>query len=213
MRNWLGSFFKEWLSKQGRSFPWRQHEVTPFQVLVTEMLLRQTKAGSVAAIWDNFMSCYGTPSSLSCACEEQLAGFLSCLGLQYQRARALRECARFIQEKYNGNVPRDLPGLLKIPHVGLYAAHATLCFAFGERYPVVDANVIRVLGRLFGEGEHGDLRRQKVIWQLAWDILPVEGYVEHNYGLLDFGALICKPRGALCDECPLRERCLHAQCS
>lgn len=187
--------------------------MTPFQVLVTEMLLRQTKAESVAAIWYDFVDRYGKPSCLSCACEEQLAQFISCLGLQYQRAKALRECAIFIQEKYYGNLPRNLSDLLEIPHVGLYAAHATLCFAFRERYPVVDANVIRILGRLFGKGERGDLRRQKVIWQLAWDILPFEEYVEHNYGLLDFGAMICKSRGALCKECPLKEGCLYWQCS
>lgn len=211
MKDLLRSFLKEWFVQNGRSFPWRQHGVTPFHILVTEMLLRQTKAESVAAIWQDFVRQYGTPWQLSHTSEAELSSFLSCLGLHVQRAKALRECAMFIQDRYQGNVPRSLPELLKIPHVGLYTAHATMCFAFKERYPVVDANVIRILGRFFALGERGDLRRRKAIWDIAWDILPWEEYVEHNYALLDFGAMVCKSRGALCKWCGLRESCRHVQ--
>lgn len=82
------------------------------------------------------------------------------------------------------------------------------CFAFNERLPIVDANVLRVLGRIHGVNFATDLRRAADAWALAWAILPRANTALHNYGLLDFAATICTAKRPKCVDCPLNKNCL-----
>src|SRR5260370_13634169 len=88
---------------------------------------------------------YPTPATLSRARIRSLTTLLRPLGLQNQRVKSLVSIARTLSLKFAGRVPRSVDELLSIPHVGLYTAAAAGCFAFGERLPIVDANVLRVL--------------------------------------------------------------------
>jgi A/G-specific adenine glycosylase len=96
---------------------------------------------------------------------------------------------------------------LSIPHVGLYTATAVACFAFHERLPIVDANILRVLGRIHGIKFGADLRRAPGAWALAWAILPKSNPELHNYGLLDFAGQVCTFRNPRCGCCPLQRNC------
>lgn len=202
-------FFVKWFKTQGRSFPWRKCNVSPYKVLVTEMLLRQTRASHVSSIWISFTNRYSTPKALLSASREDLIKYLRVLGFGNQRSDALRLAASWLVQHHKGRVPTSLQELLKVPHIGEYSSRAILCFAYGEREEIVDSNVLRFFSRYYGLALKPDNRRNPLAWQIARDALPrgTKFIREHNYGILDFTADICKPGKPRCEICPLVRSC------
>jgi len=214
-RNGLGAylrkFFFRYFEENGRCFPWRQKRTSAFALLIAEVLLKQTKATDVVPVWLDLLDRCPTPASLARGRQATLLRILEPLGLQRQRSVALASMAKAIVAEFEGKVPREIDDLLELPYVGLYSACAFACFHHGTRVPIVDANILRVLSRLTGHNFGRDLRRNHEVWALAWGILPMKRYVEHNYGLLDFSALVCTARNPGCTRCVLRPRCVYGQ--
>jgi DNA (cytosine-5)-methyltransferase 1 len=202
----LRNFFIRYARKHLRKFPWRRKKTKEFHLLIAEVLLVQTKAEDVARIWPLLIKRYEKPSDLASAKRSDLKALLRPLGLQNQRAKALHTIARVLVKRHQGEVPRDVAQLLSLPHVGLYTAAAVASFSFGKRVPIVDTNVLRVLGRITGSKIDRDLRRSKKIWAFAWSALPEKNVQLHNYGILDFAAQVCT-RDPNCSSCPLRRKC------
>ena len=202
-------FFVNWFKVRGRSFPWREEEVSPFGILLAEVLLKQTRAEMVAAVWPALLRKYPSAASLESANPEVLLQQISCLGFGRQRTTALRQLSAAIDEA--GGLPSKPSELMELPHVGVYSAHAVACFAFGRRVPVVDLGIVRVLSRLAGIEPPRDIRRAPEVWEIAWSLLPDKEIKEHNYGLLDFAADTCKARLPLCSECPIASSCAHVR--
>jgi A/G-specific adenine glycosylase len=200
-------FFIQWYREHGRWFPWRDSQVSPYGMLIAEMMLRQTLAHMVVPVWQAFMSEYPFPAACAGASPAALFKLLAPLGLGQQRAEALQLVSTALLERHNGQVPASIDQLLKLQHVGLYAAHAVACFAYGQRVPVVDVNIIRMFSRLTGTRFPPDNRKAKAVWELATQILPAKHVREHNYGLLDFAAQVCIARRPACGSCLLREHC------
>ncbi len=207
----LRLFFRRWYRTHGRSFRWRTSDTTPFGVVIAEMLLRQTRAEMVADVWPLFMDSYPTPESCLSAPKDDLLEMLACLGLKRQRVDAIQTLSQALVDQHHGNVPRVISRLLELPHVGLYTSHAVACFAFGQRVPIVDANILRVFSRITGTAFTKDNRRNPGAWEIAARILPSRNVREHNYGLLDFSAQICKPIGPDHDRCALKAICIEFQ--
>ena len=202
-------FFAGWCKAHGRSFPWREVETSPFGVLVAEVLLKQTRAEMVATVWPALVRTYPSAADLESVKPEVLYRHISCLGFGRQRTTALRQLSAALIEA--GGIPSQPADLMKLPHVGIYSAHAVACFAFGRRVPVVDLSIVRVLSRLAGIEPPSDIRRAPGVWEIAWSLLPGKEIKEHNYGLLDFAAGICKARSPRCGECPVASSCAHAR--
>ena len=202
-------FFVKWFKTHGRSFPWRKRNISPYKILVTEMLLRQTRASHVSSIWISFTNRYATPKALLSASRQDLIKYLRVLGFGNQRSDALRLAASWLIQHHKGKVPTSLHELLKVPHIGEYSSRAILCFAYGEREEIVDSNVLRFFSRYYGLTLKPDNRRNPLAWQIAREALPrgTKFIREHNYGILDFTADICKPGKPLCEICPLARSC------
>lgn len=198
-------FFVRYFRKQGRRFPWREPGVSPFAFMITEMLLRQTLASNVGTMWSEFLKHYPTPARLMRASRKDLKRRIERLGFSNQRSEALVLASSYLVSEHGGTVPEDLESLLQIPHIGMYAARAILCFAFGKRIEIVDTNVLRFYARYYGLEIKPDIRRNPAIWRIAKDALPRTGRLvqQHNYGLLDFTAEVCKSSNPLCFSCPL----------
>lgn len=113
-----------------------------------------------------FLRRFPTLEALAEADQEELADIIYPLGPQNQRSNALVSIG---QELSKGRVPDDEEELLELPYVGRYAANATLCFAFGEHRPIVDANVVRVYNRVLGKNYH---YRDEAAWEFAEEVLP-----------------------------------------
>ena len=190
-----------WADGNLREFPWRG-DVSPYQVLVAEVLLQQTLASKVEPVYREFLSHYPEPSDLVDVEADELAELLDPLGFQNIRAEALVDNATWIVA--NG-MPEDEVGLSKLHYVGDYGVNATLCFGYGERRPIVDANVVRVYNRAFGlDFENAQDDRA---WDFAEKILPDEKYRRYNLALLDFGALVCPSQSPSCDRCVFNDSC------
>jgi len=189
----------EWWKSKRRSFPWRGDDIPPYRLLVTEMLLWKTRAETVASIWDRFFMRFPDVETLSRASEKEIDDVIVSLGLA-KRAGCLREMAQKIIKEHDGEVPTKKDDLLGLMGIGEYAASAMMCFAFDRDEAILDANVRRILMRVFGceEDEVG---------RLAEDLVPRDAGPEWGYTLLDLGAFACRYKPQ-CKECPLVTVCV-----
>lgn len=204
-------FFVDWYRSRGRDFPWRKEAATPYQVLVAEMLLRQTDAESVSKVWDSVFDNYSSIDDLAEANQEELKDHIEVLGFGTMRSNALIDAAQYILSEHEGQIPGNRPDLLEVPHVGRYGAGAVACFAYGVATPIVDNSIKRFLGRYYGEDYDRDIRRADGAWARAEELLPSQPDLAkaHNYGLLDFIAEICTSRNPKCGGCPIRTSCVY----
>ena len=198
-------FFSLYYIEHGRQFPWREETADAYGILVAEILLKQTHADRVAMIWPSLVRRYRNAGDLSEADPSELSALISELGFGKQRTVALIRLARAIEA--SGEIPHQVDELVDLPYVGIYTGHALACFAFGQRVPVVDLSIVRLISRITGAEPPSDIRRASSIWDVARTLLPAHGIKEHNYGLLDFAAAICKPRAPLCDRCAIASTC------
>ena len=197
---------KEFYSKNKRKFFWRTENLSPYQVLLIELFLKLTRAETVNTRLVNFIHEYDSNHKLLKEEKEVLFSRIKGAGLGNQRTRALERIAEFIEEKHNGRLPSNLNELMKIPYVGLYTANAVLCFGFNRRASILDVNASRIISRFFSIDNTRDLRDNEELQQKAKELLPRKNFKEYNWGLLDLGALVCKPRPS-CEKCPLRRKC------
>jgi A/G-specific adenine glycosylase len=209
--SFLRGFFVHYARRNLRPLPWRDKSVSPFHLLLAEVLLVQTKADDVARIWPKMILRYPAPDALHKSRVSTLVRLLQPLGLQNQRARSLKTISATLLQRFQGAVPGRVDHLLSIRHIGLYTAAAVACFKFAQRVPIVDANTLRVLGRITGHKSGKDLRRSKEIWSLAWALLPRKNCALHNYGLLDFAGQVCTVNQPQCLSCTLNKKCAYGQ--
>jgi A/G-specific adenine glycosylase len=193
-----------WSEDNLRSFSWRE-TTDPYEVLVAEILLQKTAAEKVEPIYDELLATYPTPKVLAEADRERLAEIIYSLGFQNQRSKALISIGKEIRES---GVPDTADGLLKLSYVGRYAANATLCFAFEQPRPIVDANVVRVYNRVFSEDFD---YRDEEMWSFASEVLPADNAQRYNLAILDFAAMVCQPKVPVCDKCFFTNSCHYYQ--
>lgn len=192
-----------WGGAHARVFPWRETtNASPYPILVAEMLLKRTTASAASKVYPIFVKRYPDLATLAAASSGDLENSFAPIGLHHQRSMAAMTLASYISERYAGKVPSTLSELLAVPGLGEYSARAILSFGFGTPTAVVDSNVARVIGRLFRfEGTANEFQR------LADTLLPSLGHREHNFALLDLGALVCRYNNPKCHVCPLSQCC------
>jgi len=98
---------------------------------------------------------------------------------------------------------------MSLPGVGDYIANAVLCFAFSKKMPIIDANIGRVMKRIYSFPVKSAPSRDKKLAERMEELIPDRYFKEFNYGILDIAALICIPRKPRCEECPLTAICDH----
>ena len=196
----------DWFKNNKREFSWRTLKLTPFQVLVAELMLQKTNASQVENLFPRFIEIYPNPESIVNLKEDDLANLLQPLGLFNRRARDLKKTARIILDLGN-NIPSAKKDLLDLPGVGDYIANAILCFAFNKKIPIIDANVGRVMKRVFSFPVKSAPSRDKKLAERMENLIPDRYFKEFNYAILDMAALICVPRKPRCEECLLTAIC------
>jgi len=195
-----------WVTDQLRDYPWRKPGRTPYEILIAEILLKRTTATAAARVYEEFIQRFSSLQVINGASEEQLTCVLSKIGLQWQRARAIKALARYLIETRRGEIPCDLDQLLDVPGLGEYSARAILSFGWGIHVAVVDANVERILTRVF-QNILPERPTQRLLRELAGSLVSQKSHREYNLGLLDLGGLICRYINPLCKECPLNSVC------
>jgi A/G-specific adenine glycosylase len=187
-----------------RDLPWRRVQ-DPYATWVSEVMLQQTRVETVVPYYERFMEELPTVSALAEATSDRVMSLWSGLGY-YRRARLLHDGAK--QIAVADSFPRTADALGEVRGIGPYTAGAIASIAFGERAPLVDGNVARVLSRLFAVEE--DVRGGeglRCVWGLAAELVPAERPGDWNQALMELGATTCIPRTPRCLVCPVRKEC------
>lgn len=198
----------DWHRDSARSFPWRDRSASPWDVLLAELLLRQTDAKRVVPVYESLRRKAPTPTALATIPETELQRLLKPLGLQRQRAAGMSELARCICDDWSGQLPASPKDLMKLPHVGPYAAGAVAVFAWGGRALMPDVNIGRIGGRYLGL-PHTSRHEIKRVASRIGRLAPKGHERDFYFALLDLSAAICRSRPE-CLQCPLNGTCKYA---
>ncbi|MDG5747075.1 A/G-specific adenine glycosylase [Qipengyuania sp. XHP0207] len=197
----------DWYDRHARDLPWRAPPGTrapePYRVWLSEVMLQQTTVAAVKPYFAAFTARWPTVEALAAAPEEDVMAAWAGLGY-YSRARNLVKCARVVAEM--GGFPQSEKALRQLPGLGDYTAAAVAAIAFGRRAVVVDANVERVVARLFAIEEPLPAAR-KAIRAKTDAITPDERAGDFAQAMMDLGSSICTARDPKCLLCPLAEQC------
>jgi A/G-specific adenine glycosylase len=200
-----------WYDRNARDLPWRMppgaalpdDPAWPYRVWLSEVMLQQTTVAAVKPYFAKFLSLWPTVEALAAASDETIMAAWAGLGY-YSRARNLLKCARAVAER--GGFPSTEAELRALPGLGDYTAAAVAAIAFGQRAVVVDANVERVVARLFAIDDPLPKAR-KAIRAAADRITPEARAGDFAQGLMDLGSHVCTTRAPRCLLCPLAEAC------
>lgn len=193
-----------WFDAEERDLPWRAPGVTAWQILMSEIMLQQTPVSRVAPIWEQWVQRWPVPSAMAASSQAEVLRAWGKLGYP-RRALRLHECAGVVAAQHGDVVPSDVETLLGLPGIGAYTARAVACFAYGQRVPVVDTNVRRVVARaVHGAAEPGNPSTTR-------DLADVEALLprprakaaRYSAALMELGALICTAKNPACLLCPL----------
>ena len=202
-----------WHGVSGRSgLPW-QNNRDPYAVWVSEIMLQQTQVATVLERYPRFMKRFPTVKKLAAADLDEVLTEWAGLGY-YSRARNLHTCAQQVMQDFSGKFPNDPMLLEQLKGIGRSTAGAIAAFAFHEKAPILDANVKRILARLFAiEGAIQEKIVNDRLWDLATALLPSnsEDMPVYTQALMDFGATWCTSRKPVCitgeKKCPFVKDC------
>ncbi len=193
---------KKWFIEEQRDLPWRG-ERSPYMVWISEVMLQQTQVSVVIPYFHRWMEKFPTLESLAQASIEEVVKLWEGLGY-YSRARNLHKAARLIVEQNKGIIPSTADELEALPGFGPYTVGAVLSFAFRQKAPAVDGNVVRVLSRYFASSQ--DCSKRAHYEELTLSVLPDEEPWVVMEGLIELGAKVCQKKPK-CSECPLIYGC------
>ncbi|MGV8016671.1 MAG: DNA glycosylase [Ignavibacteria bacterium] len=190
-----------------RKYSWRELP-TPYKILTAEFMLQRTKADQVEKVYVKFLQKYPDILSLSKARLQSVSKFTKNLGIHW-RARNFVLASKYIIKNHSGEFPRKRNELLKIPGVGDYVAGAIQAVCFNNAEYVIDSNIARFINRFYGLELKGEIRRKKQVVEQARKIFKVKNQRKQLFAILDFTALICKPRNPTCNSCKLSSSCKY----
>ncbi|TAA44985.1 MULTISPECIES: A/G-specific adenine glycosylase [Corallincola] len=197
----------EWYQQQGRKdLPWQQDK-TAYRVWVSEIMLQQTQVSTVIGYYEKFMARFPSVEALAAGEQDEVLHLWTGLGY-YARARNLHKSAQLIVEQYQGVFPTEIEALIALPGIGRSTAGAILSLSAGQRHPILDGNVKRVLARLLALPEWpGKAAVEKQLWLMADKLTPTQGVAQYNQAMMDMGATLCTRSRPNCAECPVKALC------
>lgn len=197
-----------WYDRHARDLPWRSRpgEVPdPYRVWLSEVMLQQTTVAAVTPRFTAWVARWPDVASLAAASDEDIMAAWAGLGY-YARARNLVKAARAVVAEHGGRFPTTEAGLRALPGLGAYTAAAVAAIAFGERAVVVDANVERVVARLFAITTPLPAARP-AIREATDRITPDARAGDFAQAMMDLGSSICTVKKPQCLLCPIAVDC------
>jgi A/G-specific adenine glycosylase len=189
-----------WYDLNRRDLPWRRDR-DAYRVWLSEIMLQQTRVSAVLEHYRRFLQRFPTVQKLASARESSVLAAWSGLGY-YRRARMMHAAAKAIVKQHGGKFPGNIAELRELPGIGRYTAAAIASIVFNAPAAVVDGNVERVLGRVFGTGLAGE-----PLWQTAGALLSRQRPGDFNQAMMELGAIVCQPRQPRCSICPVFSLC------
>ncbi len=177
----------DWFESNKRDFPWRKEGISNYELILSEILLQRTKAETVSSYYNTFFSKYPNWERLIEASIEDLENILKPLGLYKHRAKRIYKIIEEYKEK-NGILPQNKNELRESSLSTLYISNAYELFILNHRAALLDVNMSRVLSRFFYPQEFKDVRNDKVIQELANNVINVKSCKELNWAILDYAS-------------------------
>ena len=203
LKNHIGNKVSSWYRGHGRhNLPWRKN-ITPYRIWISEIMLQQTQVNTAIDYFNKFMQRYPDLKSIKSAKEDDIYALWSGLGY-YRRANYIFRAKELIHRDFNGQMPNDFDSLLSLPGIGRSTAGAILSIAFKKPYPILDANVKKVIARIF----HKKKFNEKEFWHLSDDLLDKKDIFSYQQGIMDIGAQLCMPKKPHCALCPIQNDCI-----
>ncbi len=189
-----------WYQAHGRhALPWRKTD-DPYHIWLSEVMLQQTQVSTVLArFYYPFLERFPTIQALAVAPREAVMKAWEGLGY-YRRAGFLHEAAK---RAHNG-LPTDIEGLRALPGIGRNTAHAIAAFAYHQPVAILEANVKRIVARIFA----WESPSEQQLWAGAETLLNHAEPFDYNQAMMDLGSLICTPKNPDCPACPANKICL-----
>jgi A/G-specific adenine glycosylase len=196
----------EWGSLHRREFPWRTTD-NALHVLLAEVLLHRTQAKQVLPVYSRIIQDYGRFEDMRALSIESWSELCRSLGLQW-RISLIPEMLDAIEKRFSGVVPRSREDLLSLPGVSDYIASSVRCFVWNEPDPIVDTNVVRVVGRIIGVPTKDSTRRNQTFNAKVASLLDPTDPKAFNLAVLDLADSVCVARGLpKCESCPVARFC------
>jgi len=196
----------KWWKKNKRDYPWRNTS-NPYNILISEVLLHRTKADQVVPVYTQLIQRFDSIDKLANVSESELKNLLYPLGLHW-RTKLFHKMVNEIVRNYNCNIPSETEELESLSGIDHYIASAVRCFAFDHPETLLDTNIVRILGRVFGVKVTDGSRRNKQFRELFRTIASEEKSREFAYAMIDLGALLCVHGDPICHLCPVSEMCI-----
>jgi A/G-specific adenine glycosylase len=213
MTDRLAAPLLRWFDRHGRKdLPWQRTDASgrrdPYAVWLSEVMLQQTQVRTVLGYFERFVAALPTLRALAAASEDQVFALWSGLGY-YRRARHAHQAARICVREHGGDLPADFAALLALPGIGRSTAGVILAQAHGQRWPILDGNVKRVLARYPGvSGYPGEAAVEKELWRHADLHTPQMRVADYTQAIMDLGATVCLREQPRCAQCPLAAACV-----
>jgi A/G-specific adenine glycosylase len=201
----------KWFDQFGRhDLPW-QPDPTPYKVWLSEIMLQQTQVTTVISYYLRFLDEFPDIKTLAAAPLDKVLALWAGLGY-YARARNLHKTAKLIMNQHQGIFPSDFDSLIALPGIGRSTAGAILAFTTGQRYPILDGNVRRVLSRYFAvKGVVSTRAVQENLWALSDHCTPKKRVHHYTQAIMDMGATLCTRSKPKCTLCPVASSCQALQ--
>lgn len=195
-----------WYRINKRDLPWRNTQ-DPYIIWLSEIILQQTRVEQGLPYFQRFLERYPTVADFAAANEDEILNLWQGLGY-YSRGRNMHKTSKIVMEEHGGYFPNRYEDLLKLKGVGEYTAAAISSFSVGEAKAVVDGNVFRLLSRFFGLRKViNSPQGKRAFTELANDVINKHDPGTSNQAMMEFGAMVCKPRNPDCIVCPLNQQC------
>ena len=207
MPNRFATRLLSWFDRHGRKdLPW-QHDITPYRVWVSEIMLQQTQVSTVIPYFERFMASFPDVHALAGADIDRVLHHWTGLGY-YARARNLHRAAQMVAEDFDGEFPISVEELQSLPGIGRSTAGAIRAIAHRQWAPILDGNVKRVLARYHTiDGWPGQSAVASQLWKYAEQYTPTERTADYTQAIMDLGATLCTRSKPACERCPLSENC------
>ena len=199
-----------WYDNNKRNLPWRVSKKSPKKLyyrLLSEFMLQQTQVKTVLPFFKKFTEKYKSLESLSTSNEKDVLKLWEGLGY-YRRARNLLTTSKILVNKFNSRLPKSRDEIKKLPGIGDYTASALLALVHDRPAIAVDGNVKRVFSRILNK-EIDRINFEKFIKDNSKKLFYLKRNSDLVEALMEFGALICKPKDPNCSDCCLKRNCKY----
>ncbi len=197
-----------WYDLNKRLLPWRKKvsfQKKQYYTLVSEFMLQQTQVVTVIPYFNKFIKNIPNLKSLANTHDKKLSKLWEGLGY-YSRAKNLKKSAKIILKSFNGKIPSNFDDLVSLPGIGNYTANAILAIAFNKPFIPLDGNIERILKRYLYLKKNNEIKKDYLIKRKY--IFGISSRSsDYAQALMELGALICKPKNPLCNECPVSFNC------